>query len=63
MTMQDIKYEIMKANLKQWEVADKLGYSETTFSKKLRKGLTKEELQKVLAIISEMKGSVKNGKN
>lgn len=61
MTIYEIKIEMMKANIKQYEVAEKLGYSETVFSKKLRKGLSKEELEKVLMIIKEAKGSVKNG--
>lgn len=63
MTIYEIKIEMMKANIKQYEVAEKLGYSETVFSKKLRKGLSKQDLEKVLLIINEKKGSVKNGKN
>lgn len=63
MTIYEIKIEMMKANIKQYEVAEKLGYSETVFSKKLRKGLSKEELEKVLMIIKDAKGSVKNGEN
>lgn len=63
MTIYEIKIEMMKANIKQYEVAEKLGYSETVFSKKLRKGLSKEELEKVLIIINNAKGSVKNGEN
>lgn len=63
MTIYEIKIEMMKANIKQYEVAEKLGYSETVFSKKLRKGLSKEELEKVLMIIKNAKGSVKNGEN
>lgn len=59
----DIKYEIIKAGLKQWEVARRLGYGETVFSKKLRNGLSKEDVKKVLNIIKEMKGDVENGKN
>lgn len=63
MTIYEIKIEMMKANIKQYEVAEKLGYSETVFSKKLRKGLSKEELERVLMIIKDAKGSVKNGEN
>lgn len=63
MTIYEIKLEMMKANIKQYEVAEKLGYSETVFSKKLRKGLSKEDLERVLKIIKDMKGSVDNGKN
>lgn len=63
MTNYEIKAEIIKAGLKQYEVAKKLGYSEIVFSKKLRNGLSKDELIKVLAIIKKMKGSVENGKD
>jgi hypothetical protein len=63
MTSIEIKYEIMKAGLTQFKVAGKLGYSETVFSKKLRNGLSKDEIEKVLAVIERMKGVVENGKN
>ena len=39
----EIKAEIIKAGLKQYEVARYFGCSEIVFSKKLRNGLTEEE--------------------
>lgn len=63
MTSYEIKLEIMKANLKQYEVAERLGLSETVFSKRLRKGLTENDIKKILLVISQLKGSVKNGKD
>lgn len=54
-----------KSNVKKWEVAEKLGIADTTFSKKLRKELPESEKQKILKIIegfaSEQRGAVVNG--
>ena len=54
----EIKAEIIKSGLKQYEVAELFGCSEVVFSKKLRKGLSKDELEKVIAIIKNNKGGV-----
>ena len=37
-----------------WEVADALGMSDGTFSRKLRKEFSQEETQKVLSIIERL---------
>ena len=64
MTILEIKYEIMKVGLKQYEVAKQLGYSETVFSKKLRNGLSQDDLKKLLDVInSKRKGMSKDVKN
>lgn len=59
----EIKAEIIKAGLKQYEVARYFGCSEIVFSKKLRNGLTEEETKKVIEIIKNLKGGAKDGKN
>ncbi len=47
----DIREETKAAGIKLWEIADRLGYSDSTFSRKLRKELTdaeKAEIRKIL---------------
>lgn len=66
MTSYEIKIEMMKAKVKQYEVAETLGYSEAVFSRKLRKGLSNDEIKQVLEVINKLailRGVVKNGKN
>ncbi len=51
---QDIKFEMFKANLKQFELALLLGIHEGNLSKKLnRRELSKEEKEKILKVIKE----------
>ena len=48
--------EILKKNhLTQWELADILGVHENTLCRKLRRELSQEEQQKIIAIIEENK--------
>lgn len=51
----DIKEIAKKSNIKLWQIADKLQISDITFSKKLRKELSKEEKEKIKSIIKEIK--------
>ena len=51
----DIRQEIKKSRFKHYEVAKKLGISETYFCKKLRYELTKEEKDEILRAIEELK--------
>lgn len=51
----EIKREIKKANLKHWQVAEMLGISEYTLSRRMRKELSDEMKQKIMGVI-------KNGK-
>ena len=60
MTSYEIKVEMMKAKVKQYEVAETLGYSEAVFSRKLRKGLSKDEIKQVLEIINKIAGELAN---
>ncbi len=48
-----------KYNVKKWEVADKLGVSDTSFSKWLRKPLSTEKEKKIFDIIVDI--AKKNG--
>ncbi len=50
----DIRKAIQKSRLKQWEISDKLGISEYTFCRKLRKELEQEEKQKILQTIAQL---------
>lgn len=47
----EIKVELMKRGMKQYELASLLGISEWTLSRKLRKELPDEEKQHILEII------------
>jgi len=51
----DIRNAILKANLKQWEVAEKYGLSESNFSRLLRRELSSDKKKKVIDIITKLK--------
>lgn len=40
--------------VKLWEIAERLGICDTTFSRKLRRQLQPEETERILAIIEEI---------
>ena len=44
----DVRLEMTKAGLKQWQVADLIGISEQALSKKLRKELQEEEKNHII---------------
>lgn len=50
----DIRKVAEKSNIKLWRIAECLGIADGTFSRKLRKELTKEEKQKILSIINKL---------
>ncbi len=50
----DIRQEAMEANVRLWQIADKLGVNDCNFSRKLRKELSVEEKAKIRTIISEL---------
>lgn len=54
----DIRFAIRKAGLTQYLVAEKLGISEATFTRRLRKELSPEEKQKIYDVIDDLKGAV-----
>jgi len=49
----EIRVEMTKRNLKQWQVANLLGMSESVFSRKLRTELPQEEKETILHVIRE----------
>ena len=57
MTNVEIRVEMTKKGLKQWELAQLLGISESTFCRKLRKEIPEDEKQKILKIIHDHQGS------
>lgn len=50
----EIRSAYMQAGIKQWQLAEALGISETHFSRKLRKELPQEEKEKILATIDRL---------
>lgn len=53
----DIRTEAISAGVKLWQIANKLGLSDSSFSRKLRKELTAEEKARIRAIIADIKGA------
>lgn len=51
---QDIRNAAKKADIKLWQIAEKLGIWDATFSRKLRKELPQEEKEKIFGIIAEL---------
>lgn len=54
---QDLRELIYTERLKNWQVADKIGISDSRFSVWLRTPLNKERRLKVIAAINDLKGS------
>ncbi|MBB5185409.1 dissimilatory sulfite reductase (desulfoviridin) alpha/beta subunit [Faecalicoccus acidiformans] len=50
----DIRNKLKETEIYLWEVADKLGISETHFVRKMRYELPEEEKEKILSIIDEI---------
>jgi len=50
----DIRQEAQKANVKLWQIAEKLSVTDSTFSKMLRKELSTEQKEKIFAIIATL---------
>lgn len=55
MKNQDIRNEVKAAGLKLWQIAEKLGMAEATFSKKLRHELPDEKKSEIRSIIEKLK--------
>ena len=54
MTNADIKAEIVRAGIKHYEIADKLGIHEGTFSRLFRSEMPEEKKTEILAAIKEL---------
>lgn len=50
----DIRQKAQKANVKLWQIAEKLSVTDSTFSKMLRKELSTEQKEKIFAIIATL---------
>lgn len=55
MANQEIKRLANKKCVRLWEIADKLGVNDGNLSRKLRRELSKEEKEKIINIIEELK--------
>lgn len=51
----DVRKAIEDANVRYWQVAEKLGISDGNFSRKLRKELPSKDKQKIFQAIEEIK--------
>lgn len=56
----DIREQIKKAGIRQWVLAEKLGFSEFYFSRILRKELSEERKKTVCQAIEELKAEHMN---
>lgn len=54
MANKEIRCALIDYDVKQYRVAEKIGISETGFSRKLRKELPQEEKAKILAVIEQL---------
>jgi len=50
----DIELYALENGILKWRIADKLGITDSTLSRKLRKELSAEDKQKIRAIIKEL---------
>ncbi len=53
----DIKLKAAGYGVKLWQIADKLGMTDSTFSRKLRKELPEADKKKIFDIIDELKNA------
>lgn len=49
-----VRNMISDSDLKYWEIAEKLGITDSTFSRKLRKEFSEKEKDKIIEIINEL---------
>lgn len=54
MANKEIRCALVNNDIRQYTLVDRLGITETTLSKKLRKELPKEEKEKILAVIEKL---------
>lgn len=54
MKNKEIREKAKKLGIRLWQIADKLGISEPTMTRKLRRELADGEKQKILNIIDEL---------
>lgn len=52
----DINLYLVECGVLKWQIADRLGITDSSFSRKLRRELPPEEKQRKRQIITELKG-------
>ncbi|MBP8641274.1 MAG: hypothetical protein KBI01_10350 [Oscillospiraceae bacterium] len=50
----DIRKTAKEKNIKLWQIADRYGYTDSTFSRKLRKELPDAEKAHIMQIVEEL---------
>lgn len=58
MCNQDVRQAATENRVKLWQIAAALGITDSTFSRKLRKELQKEEKSKIFSIIENLRKEV-----
>lgn len=51
----EIRNAIFSNNIKKWKIADKLGITDSTFSRLLRNEISNEKKKEILNIINDLK--------
>lgn len=59
----DIRTRAAKKGVYLWEIADKIGLCDSSFSRKLRKELPTAEKKRIFSIIDEIAAKKKNAAN
>lgn len=59
MSNQEIRETAKNKKVRLWQIADKLGISEPTMTRKLRHELTNKEKKRIIKIINELAEGVK----
>ncbi|OUO37877.1 hypothetical protein [Flavonifractor sp. An306] len=54
MKNQEIRRAAVASSVKLWRIADALGITDSSFSRKLRKELPQEEKEKIFSIIQQL---------
>ena len=58
MCNQDIRQTATKSSVRLWRIADALGITDSSFSRRLRKELPQEEKEKIFSIIQKLSQEV-----
>lgn len=58
MCNQDIRQTATKSSVRLWRIADALGITDSSFSRKLRKELPQEEKARIFSIIQKLSQEV-----
>ena len=51
---QDIRQKAERSGVRLWQIAEALGVADCNFSRKLRKELPQEEIEKIFSIIEKL---------